>query len=245
MFIPLSILGGLTSAIPGVYQLFQGMKQTREAKQGLEGLTRPKYETPEEVGRMLNISQNRYADKFMPGQAGYMDKIEQQAANAFGQSSEAGNPFAAITNIQAQAGSQLQDVNTQQLQMNMQNEAAYKEALMGMSTFKDREWQINEFAPYKDKYTEFRDMYGAGAKNTFGALDSLSSIGTSMLGSLLGPMGGMSFGGKKATGSGTLDPVALKAAQARYYGTDVDQTAQQGMDMVRNVFNNSGTVGGF
>lgn len=212
--IPLAI-GGLMSMVPSAFKLIEGIRQRSEAKQGLEGLTRPEYQTPEEVQRMLNISQMRYADKFMPGMGTYMDRIEQQAANAFAQGSEAGNPFALISNIQANAGNQLANLGIQQSNFQLQNEQAYQQALMQMAGYKDQEWQMNEYAPYKEKYTEYRDMFGAGTQNIYGGLDSLSAIGTGLLGAF-GNGGGM---GANAGGMGkSLDADAIKSAMMNYQG---------------------------
>jgi DNA-binding CsgD family transcriptional regulator len=193
--------------------MFQGLRQQKEAKRGLEGLERPEYQTPEEISRLLNISQNRYADKFMPGQGGYMDRIEQQAANAFTQSSEAGNPFALIANIQGQAGQQLEQVNTQAMNMQLQNEKEYQKALQIMAGQKDQEWQLNKFAPYSDKYNEYRDMFGAAKKNIYGGLDSLSGIATGMIGSMMGSFGGI---GKGAGAGGGINQEALDAASKNF-----------------------------
>ena len=200
---PVGLLGGLISAIPSTYKLVQGLNQQQQATQGLAGLERPEYEIPEEQLRSLSLAQMRYGDSFMPGQGVYTDRIEQQAANAFSQSSEAGNPFAAITNIQAQSSSQLQDMQIRAMQMQMQNEQVYRQALSQMSGFKEKEFQFNEFAPYQDKYREYRDMLGAGKKNTYGALDSMAGMATG----LLGTMGGSALGG--SSGQQNLDQSML------------------------------------
>jgi len=194
---PFTLMGGLFSAIPEIYKLTQGIKQRKEGTKGLEGLTRPEYVMPEEAKRALGISQMRYADKFMPGEGAYTDRIEQQAANAYGQSSEAGNPFALISNLHAQSGNQLQDMQTKAAQFQLQNENAYKQQLMSTADYRDQEWQMNEFAPYKEKYTEYRDMIGAGTQNIYGGMDSLAAIGTGLLGSF---GQGFGMGGKKSAG---------------------------------------------
>jgi hypothetical protein len=224
MFIPLSILGGLTSAVPAAYQLFTGMKQQAQAGIGLSRLKRPEYKTPEEALRAMNISQNRYADKFMPGQGAYMDRVEQQAANAFAQSSEAGNPFALIANIQGQAANQLRDINTQAVNQQMANEKAYQQSLGQIADYRDQEWQINKFAPYRDKYNEFRDMYGAARQNIYGGLDSLAGIGTSLIGGLMGGMGkkGVNVGRGGAGGGGGMGSSLMSGGQKKYSFNSAD-----------------------
>lgn len=209
------LIGGLVSSIPSIFQTFEGIRQRDEAQKGLANLKRPEYQTPEEAQRALGMSQRRAADPFMPGQGAYMDRLEQQAANAFQQSTEAGNPFALISNIQGQAAQQLRDVNTQAMQQRMQNEQQYQNALMQMSTFRDREWQLNKFAPYKDQYNELRDMFGAGSKNLYGGISGLSSIGTSLAGNLLGNIGGPKT---------SYDPEGMQRAYETFYGLNSKQT---------------------
>ena len=224
MFIPLSILGGLTSAVPAAYQLFTGMKQQAQAGIGLSRLKRPEYNTPEEALRSMNVAQNRYADKFMPGQGAYTDRVEQQAANAFAQSSEAGNPFALISNIQGQSANQLRDINTQAVNQQMANEKAYQQSLGQIADYRDQEWQINKFAPYRDKYNEFRDMYGAARQNIYGGLDSLAGIGTNLIGGLMGGMGkkGVNVGRGGAGGGGGMGGSLMSGKQKNYSFNSAD-----------------------
>jgi hypothetical protein len=255
MFIPLSILGGLTSAVPAAYQLFTGMKQQAQAGIGLSRLKRPEYKTPEEALRSMNVAQNRYADKFMPGQGAYMDRVEQQAANAFAQSSEAGNPFALIANIQGQSANQLRDINTQALNQQMANEKAYMQSLGQIADYRDQEWQINKFAPYRDKYNEFRDMYGAARQNIYGGLDSLAGIGTSLIGGLMGGMSkkGVNVGRGAAGGGAGMGGSLMGGGQKKYSFNSADaakalreyEMKQAGMNPLMpfdapNMYNNFG-----
>jgi hypothetical protein len=233
------IIGAAVSALPALFKGFEGIRQRRDAEKGLASLERPEYTTPEEVNRMLGISQMRYSDSFMPGQGMLMDRIDQQAANAFAQGTEAGNPFALISNIQGQAGAQYQDLQARQMQQKLSNEAAYQQALMQMSQYKDLEWQMNEFAPYKDKYTELRDIYGAGTQNMYGALDSLSAIGTGLIGNIMG--GGMGLGGNPTAGSAGSKPGvnqgALNQIMMNYQAGQGNQDAQAVQSIFQTLMN--------
>ena len=212
MPLPIALLTGLVSAVPAAYKTFQGMRQISQAKRGLRNLERPEYEIPKEVLESTNIARMRYADKFMPGQGMLMDRIEQQAANAYAQSTEAGNPFALISNIQAQSANQLANVQTQAMQQQMANEQQYRQALQQLAGYREKEFQLNEFAPYSQKYSEFRDIYGAGQKNLYGGLDSLAGIGTSMLGSMFMGLEGLGQSGNRQK----IDDELIKAALEEY-----------------------------
>lgn len=176
------MIGGLLKMGFGMGQFFQGQA-------GLSSLQRPEYETPREIQEMLALARMEYADPSMPGEMTERDRIAQQAATAFQQSSGAGNPFAATAAIQA--GTQAANLNltTQSAQYNRQDLEAYKRALETTSQFKDMEFQINEFAPYSEKAQEYRDMIGAGTKNMFGGFDQFGGMADAMLYSNMGSSG--------------------------------------------------------
>ena len=172
-------------AIPAIFKGLQGTKQMAEGELGLAGLKRPKYEMPEEVARALTMRQTAFADPYMPGQGVMTDRAEQQAANAYAQSVEAGNPFAAISSIQANSNQALQNIGVSSAQYQAQDANNLVQMLQTVAGYRDQEFQMNEFAPYAQKSQEYRDMIGAGNKNMYGAMDQIAgaigSMGAGML----------------------------------------------------------------
>jgi hypothetical protein len=169
-----AIIAGLASAIPALYKTFSGINQVSKANTGLANLTRPTYNMPEEIARALRMTQQAYADPYMPGQGVMTDRAEQQAANAYAQSKESGNPFAAISQIQANANDQLQNIGVASANYQSQDFNRLLGMLQTVAGYRDTEFQMNKFAPYAEKSQEFRDMLGAGHKNIYGGLDQIS-----------------------------------------------------------------------
>ena len=66
----------------------------------------------------------------------------------------------------------------EQVDANKERQQAALTDMLGVrAKYKEQQWQMNEFAPYSDKYQEFRQMVGGGEQNIFGALNNLSGIG--------------------------------------------------------------------
>jgi len=93
-----------------------------------------------------------------------------------------GNPLAALGSIQGNENKANQDLQTKNAEFRLSATDRAREALGTYSQYKDMEFQMNEFAPWKDKMQRAENQYGAGAKNLFGGLDSISSIATAFLG---------------------------------------------------------------
>ena len=190
-----AIIGAAIQAVPAIMQAVRGGAQEIEGRTGLAGLDRPQY------GKALALAQNAYGDQYMPGQTAMYDRSALAAANAFGMSKEAGNPFAQISSIQA-------NLDRQNLNIGGQS-AAHRDAdRANYSTKLDTAYQINDFAPYAEKSQEYRDMIGAGAKNSFAGVSNLSSIAA-------GLVSNMNFGGGGADQS-KYDSAAVSAAGSEY-----------------------------
>lgn len=175
----------LAQAVPAIVKTIGGTKQMAEGEIGLAGLNRPEYKMPEEVARALTMSQVAYGDPYMPGQGVMTDRAEQQAANAYSQSIEAGNPFAAIANIQGNSQNALQNIGVASANYQAQDMNRLMQMLQTVAGYRDTEFQMNKFAPYAEKSQEYRDMIGAGNKNFYGGLDQIAgavgNLGSAML----------------------------------------------------------------
>jgi len=241
----LGVIGALASAIPSIYRTIQGTKQMNEGRQGLAGLERPIYEMPEEVQRQLAISGAAYGDPSMPGQSMMVDRNNQTTANALAASREAGNPFASIAAIQANQQAGLQTIGYQAMQYQDQQRMQYMQQLQQVAGYRDTEWQMNKFAPYSDKYNEYRDMIGAGNKNVYSGIEGMSSVAMNVLGGIGG--GSFNRGGK-------INNNAVKKASEKfkgnnyndYFGEQKAANAVSGLGLGGNQFTGAaGAVGGF
>ena len=215
-------IGAVISAIPSIMKAIDGGDQVAQAEKGLSTLSRPEYETPKEIGIAGQLSKAAFADPTMVGQSALQDRIDQQMSNSIGASVEAGNPLANLVALQAQSQRATQDLGIAASQQNEKDRAAYQNMLQVISQYKDREFQMNEFAPYLDKYREYRDVLGAGKKNVHGASDDLSSIGVNMLGTFMNQ--------QTSTGNGSgIDSQGVNTAVQNYYQTPMPNSNSNGL----------------
>jgi hypothetical protein len=172
----LSAIAGLLSAAPAIYQAISGTKQVAQGKLGLNNLgPRPEYQIPNEINQMTAMARANVADPYMAGENRMLDQANQSAANAFAQSKEAGNPLAMLGSINANTNQSLNQIGIQSAQQQNMDVQALTQQLQNLANYKDQQWQMNTFAPYQDKYSEYRDMIGAGNKNIFDALQTGST----------------------------------------------------------------------
>lgn len=175
------IVMGAIAAASSVYQVAQGASQKRRGQRGLDALERPEYEIPAAVRQMLALTQNRASDAYMPGQGIASDSIGSTTANGMSAAMESGNPYAALGAITSNANQAYNNLAINSAQYQNQENAQYLSTLGTMANFQDTEWQMNQFAPYKDNYLRFNDMIGAGIKNIHSGIGDISSLALSVL----------------------------------------------------------------
>lgn len=235
-----AIIGAALSAIPALYKTFSGASQIKEAKQGLADLQRPEYKVPAEILKANTMAQTAYADPYMPGQGVMMDRVEQQAANAYGQSVQAGNPFATLSSNQAIAQQGLQNIGITAANYQTADAQRYAQMLQTVANYRDQEYQMNQFAPYAEKSQEYRDMFGAGNKNLYSGIDQLAGTGANVLSAI-----SLSTLNKSTTSSTPSPQDMLKILEqyqnAKTTGTSMEfqQQLGQGLDNF-NAFRNRG-----
>jgi hypothetical protein len=224
----LPVIGALASAIPSIFRTIQGSRQIREGNQGLAGLDRPIYEMPEEVQRQLALSGAAYADPSMPGQQMMTDQTTQASSNAIAASREAGNPFATIASVQANQQAGMQNIGMQAAQFQENQRLQYMKQLQQVAGYRDTEFQMNEFAPYAQKYNEYRDMIGAGNKNLYSGIEG-------MTGAAMNVLSGISAGSFKK-GQNVNNSAANKAMDA-FRGTGENAVAPAGSNYFGGMIN--------
>ncbi len=131
----------------------------------LFGKKRPEYEIPIEARSALALSKARAADPNMPGQQQLEDQISLTTANTLAAGRESGNIQEVLPAIQSSENKAIRELAIASAEDQRRDEASYQDALLGMSDQKDKEFQMNEFAPYAQNYQEGRQMVGAGIEN--------------------------------------------------------------------------------
>ena len=168
--IPIATLGLLAKGIVGGTQLIGGLS-------GLARNKRPKYKTPGAATSALGIAQEQANRMEMPGQSTMYGKIDQQGANMLEAAREYGMAgLASLPAIQAKMQGSKLDVGMQAAQWRDQKQAALQQALGTYAGYQDQEFQMNEFAPFKDKQQRSQNAIGAGAQNLIGGIDTYTML---------------------------------------------------------------------
>lgn len=126
---------------------------------------RPKREIPESARRALAISQLQAASPYAPGYGQAREGVDVSAANALAAAQASGNAAAAIQGVVGQRQAANRDLVAQNLQYQAGAQQRLQGALGMMAEEEDRQFQINEFAPYADRIRLSEDLVGAGATN--------------------------------------------------------------------------------
>ena len=150
-------------------------------QRGIDNLERPVYDIPDAAKQSLAISKAAYADPRMPGESVANSRIGQTLSAYLRASRERSNPIGAVAMGVANANRAYNDLATQSAAYQRQDQQNLQQELGTYGQYQDQKWQLNKFAPYMDKYNEYREMLGAGQQNTFGAANGLSSIAMQML----------------------------------------------------------------
>lgn len=174
-------IAAIAAAIPALFSMAEGanQKSTARSKLGQLEANRPQYEIPQAAKNALALVQSQIGD--MPGTAVEQQRIDMTAANMVQAAMQTGNPLGALGAIQANqtaAGLNLATSNAR-----FRTEASYRaaDAMNQYAQYKDMEFQMNEYAPWKDQYQLYENMYGAGSKNVHSGLDSFSQIASAAL----------------------------------------------------------------
>lgn len=171
------ILPAILSAIPSVFQAIEGIGQRKRGQRILDNLVRPEYAMPDEVKQNLTLAQARYGDPYSVSEQNARRDIGVSAANAVAAGMLTGNLSGMVPAI---AGNESQNYNRLQAQVE-QDRVQRQQALANMkgevAKYRDMEFEMNQMAPFLDKYSEARQMIGAGGQNIYSALNGLGSIG--------------------------------------------------------------------
>jgi hypothetical protein len=126
---------------------------------------RPKYEIPKSEREALAMAKLRAADPNMPGQQRAEDRAMLAEANAVRGAQDSGNAMEVIPAISAGTQGNLADISAQSAQFQNQDLDRLDSALSRNAEYQDQEFQMNEFAPYAQKYELKQQLLGGGLEN--------------------------------------------------------------------------------
>lgn len=185
-----SLLSSTFQIGTGITQSIRANQMRKEAEYLMEN--RATFTTPDEAFNVLGLMSQAFADPRMAGQSRLEDLTGLAQANTLEAGRQSGNPFAVLSASQGQADVTQQDIQMRAAQMNEQDRDRLAQALQMIAGYKDQEWQINEFAPWRDKYqyalNEYRDNLQGGNRNIMSGIDATGSTMTGL--AMMGAGGG-------------------------------------------------------
>lgn len=169
------------AAIPGAFQALSGLFQAGKGKNMLRNLKRPTYEIPDEIKQTVGIAR-RQANSNMAGYGLAQQNIGLSQANMIEATRQgAGGGVGNVATIQAGTNQAYQQLGAQNAQFNQQMQENLKSSLGLLANYKDKQWQLNKFAPYKDAYSRAQGMIQGGNTNIASGLGSIASIATAKI----------------------------------------------------------------
>lgn len=218
------MLPAILAAVPALFQAGVGLSQMIGGRKQLDNLVRPEYKMPDEINTALTLAAQQYSDPYNQASINAARQVGASAANAVASGRDTGNLAAMLPAIVAQQNQGYNQIAAMTEQQKVQERAALTNMLDIKAKYKDMEWQVNKFGPYKDAYNEGRQRIGAGEQNFFGSLNSIGSI-ASMFASQqqATPGAAASYASSQANNAGAINNMIM--------GTS-DQMSYPGMSMV-------------
>lgn len=216
------------SAISSIYSLAQGAKDRKLADE-LADQPRPQYNIPQSQLSALRLAELRNLNRELPGEGLYQQRIGEQTATGlrFAQEGATGNAQMLATGAGIVQGGQeaMGNLGIASAQQQLQNEQMLMGQLGTIAGLEDRQWDINQYQPYREDMAAAAALRGSSEQNIYGALEGLGTIIPSTLmasetmknqaaqtGFMEGFMSDL-YGGNK-TGALGVDATALGASVA-------------------------------
>ncbi len=160
--LPSLLQGGM-----GIYQMIQGQQMANDP--------RPQYKTPGQVlGNQVLASQEYSTNSRVASEM--QNRGDAAAANQANTALNSGMGAGAAPAILAQMNDNARQSVIDGEQKRLADLARLMQANQGVAQGKDMEFQMNQFAPYAQRYNEGREMFGAGSVNAMNGVSGLSSL---------------------------------------------------------------------
>lgn len=164
------------SLVPALVQGATGIAQAIGGKNKLKNLERPQYETPSEVKQNAALARAQYADQRFAGQSAAENQVAANTANALAASATRGQGMERVGALVAQANRAQMQITAEQERQQRADLANLQDMQGVLAKYKDQEWQMNEFAPYAQRYNEGREQIGAGFENIYAGVDNAATV---------------------------------------------------------------------
>lgn len=172
--ITLSLVAGLASQ---GFKIGQGAFQKSQAKKMMADNVRPTYSTPDEINQLLAIAKNNASLSQMPGRNLAMEQLDVNVANAATSITEASSSsagaMAALTNLNANRGSEIRQMAFEDANFQLQQDQLLQQALELKANYTDKEFEMNELIPFQDQAMAAGAMYAGGTQNLFSGIEGV------------------------------------------------------------------------
>lgn len=158
--IPLALIPSIIGGVQSLVGAFSSLSNKR-----------PTYEIPAGIKQGLALAQAQAASD-MPNYGQGKADIGAATGNAITAARESGNPLAAISQIQANENKGVNDLNVQNAGYKDGKQNQLRQALDHYADYQDEAFQLNAYAPYKEKRQLYNNMFGSGISNIVGGIDS-------------------------------------------------------------------------
>lgn len=187
--------------ISGVVSGIVGLGQKRQAKKLLRNLHRPDYVIPGEVLQNQKNAQIA-ANTGLPSQqyAQAMQNISRQQNQALAGSQDRRGGLMTVAANQQYGNDAAVKLGVANANARMQN----RQTLYGINNqvagYRDKQFDINQMQPYKEKFSYAMNLKGAGNQNLLSGVDKLIGGATGFAGSGGGSSNGLFGGGSSSKG---------------------------------------------
>lgn len=153
--------------------------------------TRPEYTIPEAVQENVDRAKREFQHGELPGYTDFLDRAAIASANAISASQQGGNALGNISAIQSNLARQERDLGIANQNYRTSMLDRLTNANRDLAQQQQMEFQMNEFAPWLDKYNFNTQMTNLANQRWTTAIDSFSNIGMQIAGAMMGvPMSG-------------------------------------------------------
>lgn len=222
-------LGPFAKMITGAVQRRKGKQLMKEAG------PRPEYNTPDAVMEALGFLNANLYDGGLPGQAALLEQLNTQTANTMNSVNASAmsstDALAALVGADEMTKAAQTDffVKGRQQDLTDQNNMANFLANT-LSNYQDKEWEYNEYTPWRDKMRAAEAMMGAAQRNLPSAASEMGEVGSGMA-SYFSKLG--VYNDWKQTMSEYFDE-SLSSAGGKFSGFDIGGNTDLTPDM--NIF---------
>ena len=168
----MAILTALALAQAG-YGIYQTVKGGIDARNNV----RPTYQIPESMREAMDTAE-RMSNRGLDEQTrqNYLQGLTDTRAAAFQGLSDRKAGIGSVAGVQQREIAGQQQLAAMDNEQRMRNIAALQDMRMKMSSFEEREFDMNQMQPYEDRAAAASAMQGAGLQNIFGAAESYAKM---------------------------------------------------------------------